>query len=216
MIADILYGLPFLGEGLLITVHVSALVVVIATGLGLMGGVAIAYGPFWVFWPSRIYVDIVRGIPVLVLIFSVYYGLPPLGININNFYAAVAALSGFMAAHIAEVTRGAIQSVSPGQMDAGKAIGLTFVQRVAYVILPQAVRRFLPPWVNMVAEIVKGSTLISLVGVVDLMLAAQQVIGRTYRPMPMYLTGAAMYFLINYALSATSRRLEASFAHIRE
>jgi ABC-type glutathione transport system ATPase component len=75
------------------------------------------------------------------------------------------------------------KSISPGQTDAAKAIGLTFAQRLAYVILPQAVRRFLPPWINSVTDAVKGSALVSLVGIVDLMLASQQVIGRTYEPL---------------------------------
>jgi ABC-type amino acid transport system permease subunit len=84
------------------------------------------------------------------------------------------------------------------------------------VIAPQAVRRFLPPWINAVVDTVKGSALVSLVGIVDLMLAIQQVIGRTYIPMPLYILGAFMYFAINYCLSSASRTLEARFAYIRE
>ena len=82
--------------------------------------------------------------------------------------------------------------------------------------LPQALRRFLPPWINTVVDTVKGSALVSLVGIVDLMLAIQQVIGRTFRPMPLYVLGALIYFAINYALSLASRRLERRFAYIRE
>jgi polar amino acid transport system permease protein len=126
------------------------------------------------------------------------------------------ALALFKTAHVGEITRGAIQSIAQGQTDAGKAIGLTFSQRLAYVILPQAVRRFLPPWINSVTDAVKGSSLISLVGIVDLMLASQQVIGRTYEPLPIYLLAAAMYFVINYSLSSLSRRLEARYAYIRD
>ena len=84
------------------------------------------------------------------------------------------------------------------------------------MIFPQALRRFLPPWINSVTDAVKGSALVSLVGVVDLMLAIQQVIGRIYEPMPLYLLGAAIYFAINYSLSSLSRRLEQRFAYIRE
>ncbi len=91
-----------------------------------------------------------------------------------------------------------------------------FRGQLRYVILPQAVRRFLPPWINSVTDAVKGSSLVSLVGIVDLMLASQQVIGRTYEPMPLYLLGAVMYFAINYSLSVASRRLEARYAYIRE
>ena len=126
------------------------------------------------------------------------------------------ALAAFKTAHVIEIARGAIQSIHHGQMEAGKAIGLTFWQRMLYIIFPQAIRRFLPPWINSVTDAVKGSALVSLIGVVDLMLAVQKVIGRTFEPMPLYVTGAIIYFLINYALSSLSRALEARFAYVRE
>ena len=122
----------------------------------------------------------------------------------------------FTTAQVTEIARGAIQSIHFGQIEAGKAIGLGFWPRVLYVIFPQAIRRFLPPWINNVTDVVKGSALISLVGIVDLMLAIQQVIGRIYEPMPLYIAGAIIYFLINYSLSSASRKLEGRFAYIRE
>lgn len=211
-----LQSLPFLWDGLLVTLQVSLLVVLISLAIGVLMGVGIAFGPRWLYWPIRVYSDVLRGIPILVLIFFVYYGLPALGIEIDNFWAAVVALAAFKVAHVIEIVRGAIQSIHYGQSDAGKAIGLTFWQRLWYVIFPQAIRRFLPPWINAVTETVKGSSLVSLIGVVDLMLAMQKVIGRTYEPMPIYVLGAIIYFLINYSLSSLSRRLEAGFAYIRE
>lgn len=211
-----LRSLPFLWGGLLVTLHVSLLVVTFSLAAGVLLGVGIAYGPRWLYWPIRFYSDFFRGVPLLVLIFFVYYGLPAARINLTSFAAAVLALSAFKTAHVIEIVRGAIQSIPRGQTDAGKAIGLTFRQRLQYVVAPQAVRRFLPPWINAVVDTVKGSALVSLVGIVDLMLAIQQVIGRTYVPMPMYVLGALMYFAINYSLSLTSRRLEARFAYIRE
>jgi polar amino acid transport system permease protein len=211
-----LNSLPFLWQGLLVTLHVSALVVVIGLVLGVPLGVGISFGPRWVGWPIRVYSDVVRGLPLLVLIFSVYYMLPLTGWKVTSFWAAVGALAAFQTAHVLEVTRGAVQSIPPGQHEAGKSIGLTFSQRMVHVVFPQALRRFLPPWINTVVTTVQGSALVSLVGIVDLMLSIQQVIGRTFRPMPMYLLGALIYFAINYALSLTSRSLEARFAYIRE
>jgi polar amino acid transport system permease protein len=216
MIEFALKTLPFLWQGLLITLWVSALVVAVSLVFGILIGIGFAYGPLPLRLLLRIYSDVLRGTPLLVLIFCVYYLLPFAGLNLQPFPAAVIALSAFKAAHVAEITRGAIQSIAQGQTDAGKAIGLTFSQRLAYVILPQAVRRFLPPWINSVTDSVKGSSLVSLVGIVDLMLAAQQVIGRTYDPMPVYMLAAFMYFVINYSLSVASRRLEARYAYIRE
>ena len=209
-------SLPFLWQGLLVTLEVSFLVVAISLVIGVVMGVGIVYGPRLIYWPIRLYSDLIRGIPVLVLIFVVYYGLPALGLNLDAFWAAVAALAAFKTAHVIEIARGAIQSIHYGQTDAAKAIGLTFWQRMHHVIFPQAVRRFLPPWINAVTDAVKGSALVSLIGVVDLMLAVQKVIGRTYEPMPLYVTGAIIYFLINYSLSSLSRQLEMRFAYIRE
>jgi polar amino acid transport system permease protein len=196
--------------------QVSAIVVATAFVVGVTFGVGLSFGPRWIAWPIRIYSDLIRGLPLLVLIFTVYYMLPLTGLNVTNFWAAVSALAAFQSAHVAEVTRGAVQSIPPGQHEAGKAIGLTFGQRMIYVVFPQALRRFLPPWINTVVSTVQGSALVSLVGIVDLMLAIQQVIGRTFKPMPMYLLGALIYFIINYALSLTSRTLEARFAYVRE
>ena len=211
-----LQALPFLGKGLAITLQVSALVVLISLAAGVALGVALVYGPAPLRWLVRGYSDVVRGIPILVLIFAIYYGLPALHLNLSSLVAAVTALSMFTTAQVVETTRGALQSIHHGQMEAGKAIGLTFPQRLRWVIFPQALRRFLPPWINSVTDAVKGSALVSLVGVVDLMLAIQQVIGRIYEPLPLYLLGAMIYFAINYSLSSLSRRLEQRFAYVRE
>ncbi len=211
-----LTSLPFLWNGFSVTLEVSAIVVVGALIAGLLLGVGLTYGPRLISWPIRLYSDILRGLPLIVLIFFIYYGLPALHVAIASLPAAIVALVAFQAAHVAEVTRGALQSIPVGQTEAGKAIGLTFAQRMVYVVFPQAVRRFLPPWINTVVDTVKSSALVSLVGIVDLMYAVQQVIGRTFQPMPLYILGALIYFAVNYTLSLASRRLEARFAYVRE
>jgi polar amino acid transport system permease protein len=209
-------SLPYLWQGLLITLAVSILTVVLSLIIGILLGTLVVYGPVPVRWLIIGYSDVIRGIPVLVLIFSVYYGLPPLGINLGNFPSAVVALTAFASAQVTEIARGALQSIHFGQIEAGKAIGLGFWPRMFYVVFPQAIRRFLPPWINNVTDTVKGSALVSLVGVIDLMLSIQQVIGRVYEPMPLYVVGALIYFAINFSLSQLSRRLEMRFAYIRE
>jgi polar amino acid transport system permease protein len=203
-------ALPFLWQGLMVTLQVSAVVAALALVLGILLGTALTYAPRWVAWPVRAYSDIARGLPLITLIFFVYYAMPALHVNVSGWWAA------FETADVSEVTRGALQSIHPGQTDAGRAIGLNFEQRMLYVIFPQALRRFLPPWINTVVDTVKGSALVSLVGIVDLMLAVQQVIGRTFQPLPLYVLGALIYFVINYTLSQLSRRLEARFAYVRE
>lgn len=207
---------PSLWKGLLITLEVSVLAVVLALIGGLLFGLALVYGPAPLRLPVRAVVDVIRGVPVLVLIFFVYYVGPAAGLDLGAFPAAVAALSLFSACQVAEITRGAVTSVHHGQMEAARAIGLTFPQCLVWVIFPQAIRRFLPPWINSVTDTVKGSALVSLIGIVDLMLSIQQVIGRTFEPMPFYILGAILYLAINYTLSSASRRLEARFAYVRD
>jgi polar amino acid transport system permease protein len=211
-----LYSLPFLWQGLLITLAVSGLVVLLSLLIGVLLGTLASFGPRPLRWLIHLYSDVIRGIPIIVLIFSVYYGLPALGVGIGNFTSAVVALTAFATAQVAEIARGALQSIHHGQTEAGKAIGLGFWPRMLYVIFPQALRRFLPPWINNVTDTVKGSALVSLVGVIDLMMSIQQVIGRVYEPLPLYIVGTIIYFLINYGLSSLSRRLEAGFAHVRD
>lgn len=201
-------ALPFVWRGLLITVAVSALVVTTSLVAGSVLGFLRVFGPVPLRRVIQLFSDVIRGVPVLVLIFFVFYGLPAVMINLSNFAAAVVALSLFSSAQVTELARGALQSIHHGQTEAGKAIGLTFPQRAVYVLLPQAASRFLPGWINSVTDAVKGSALVSLIGVVDLMLAIQQVIGRTYQTLPLYILGAVIYFIINYGLSTLSRRLE--------
>lgn len=199
---------PFLARGLGVTLVVSALVVTTSLLFGVFLGALRVFGPHGLRPLIQGFSDVVRGIPVLVLIFFVFYGLPAVAVNLNAFAAGVVALSLFSTAQVTELARGALQSIHHGQTDAGKAIGLTFGQRMIHVMVPQAAARFLPAWVNSVSDAVKGSALVSLIGVVDLMLAIQQVIGRTYQTLPLYVLGAAIYFTINYALSLASRWLE--------
>jgi polar amino acid transport system permease protein len=216
MINAILYAIPFLGAGLLMTLLVSLLTVILSLVAGGLLGIGLVYGPAPLRWVIRAFSDIIRGIPILVLIFFVYYGLPVAGLNLQPFNAAILALTLFKTAQVIENIRGAVGSIPRGQMDAGRSIGLTFPQRLLYVIAPQAVRRFLPPWINGVTDAVKGSALVSLLGVTDLMHSIQQVIGRTYEALPLYVLGALFYFAINYTLSTLSRRLELRYSYIRD
>jgi polar amino acid transport system permease protein len=215
MLDAILYAIPFLMQGLWITIEVSVLTVTISLVVGVVLGVGLTYGPMPVRLAVRVFSDTIRGIPILVLIFFVYYGFPAIGVDFDSFWAAVTALTLFKTAQVIEYVRGAIQSIPKGQTEAAMAIGLTFRERLASVIFPQAMRRFLPPWVNGVTDAVKGSALVSLLGVSDLMLSINKVIGRTYDALPLYILGALIYFAINYSLSSLSRRMERRFSFVQ-
>jgi len=202
-------------SGLGVTLLSSALSIVMATFCGVLMGVALSYGWWWLRLLARLYVDLMRGIPVLVLILFTYYGLALFGVNIAAFWAGVIALGAFATAHVAENFRGAVESVPAGQMEAAKAIGLTFGKRLYYVILPQAFRRMLPPWVNTGLEIVKGTTLLSIIGVVELLLAAQQQMARNYMIIEFYLLTVVLYLIINFTLAQLGALLERKTSYLR-
>jgi polar amino acid transport system permease protein len=201
--------------GLGVTLSASALALGIGTVLGLAGGVLLTYGALPLRWLARLYVDIVRGIPVLVLILLTYYAPAVFKLNLPAYWAGVAALAAFCAAHVAETVRGAIQSLPVGQTEAAKAIGLRFGQRLRYVVMPLATRRAVPPWVNTGLEIVKGTTLLSVIGVVEFLLANQQAVARNYMTLQFYGAAMLVYFMFCFPIGRLAARLERRFAHFR-
>jgi len=202
-------------SGFTTTMEVSVLVIIIGTIFGLLLGLGLTYGNRPLRWLIRAYVDIIRGIPALVLIFFAYYATSLIGLNVSPFGAGVFALGAFATAHIGELTRGAVQSIPQAQTDAAKSIGLGFWKRLAYAILPQALRRMLPSWVNIASEMVKGSTLLSLIGVLDLLLAAQQAIARSFLIIEFYMALMIVYFVINFTISRIGAVVERRMAYVR-
>ena len=200
-------------RGLSVTLETSAWVIVAASIGGLFTGLALLYGPLPLRLLIRVYVDTVRGIPLLVLIFSVFYGLPAMGMQISAFVAAVLALSIFGTAHVTEVVRGAVDSIPDGQTEAAQAIGLTFYKRLRYVIFPQALARAIPPWTNTAVELVKASSLLALVSIIDLLYSTEQIAARTREPLLFYGVAALLYFSINYSLSLVGARVEKRFRY---
>lgn len=209
----ILDNWPLLIDGLVVTIEISIYVIVFGTLIGLVGGLSLLYGGSVLRGLFRAYVDIIRGLPLLVTIFLIFYGIPAVGIPMDKFPAAVLALSFFAGGHMSEIIRGAVGSIPKGQMDAAASIGLTFFPRLRYVILPQAIRRIVPPWVNLCVELIKGTSLVSLVSITDLLLSAQQILERTAQPIPFYILTAAIYFVLCYSMATLGGRLEKRFAY---
>ncbi len=195
-------------KGLRVTIALAALVILLGSLIGLVGGVGLLFGPLPIRGLLRAYVDIVRGTPLLVQIFLIFYGLPALDVDISGFQAATLALGLFAGAHISEIVRGAVAAVPRGQVDAAKSLGLTFWPRLQFVILPQALPAILPPWVNTAVEMVKGTSLVVLVSVSDLLFATRKVAERTGDAMPMYIAAAAIYFVVCFAISRLGLWLE--------
>ena len=199
-------------SGLANTLTASLYAILISSVLGILIGIVLTYGHKVFRWPFRVYVDVIRGIPGLVIVFSVYYlidfWLRSWGFGLPPFVAGFVALSVNATAHMAETTRGALQTIPKGQIDAGKAIGMNFRKTLRHILLPQAIVRMLPPWVNTITEIVKGSTLLALIGVTELLLTTQQLIARNNNALLYYAFAGFIYFLINFGIEKTGKLIE--------
>ncbi|KUI99584.1 amino acid ABC transporter permease [Vibrio sp. MEBiC08052] len=195
-------------HGVIVTISISALAIILGTMLGVIVGLALEYGTLPIKFMFRVYIDIIRGTPVFVLILAMFYVPSAVGLNLDAFQAGVVALTIFCSSHIGEIVRGALGAIPVGQTEAAKAIGLTFFKTFIYVLLPQALRQILPTWVNTAAEMVKASTLLSIVGVLELMLTTQQIISRNFMNMEFYLFAGFIYFCINFGIEQLGRYVE--------
>lgn len=157
------------------------------------------------------YIGVVQGIPVLILLFLSYYGLSRAGLNLPSLVAASISLSIYASGYLGDIWRGAIQSVPVQQWEASASLALTRPQQYRTVILPQAVRIALPPTVGFLVQLVKNTSIISIVGVVELARAGQLINNATFQPFPVFITVAAIYFAICFPLSWASRKLEMRF-----
>lgn len=195
-------------KGIGVTVSISLLAICAGTVLGVGVGLALTYGAKPLRWLVRGYTDFIRGTPVLVLVLASYYVLGTVGLDLGPFQAGVLALAVFCSSHVGEIVRGALQAIPKGQTEAAKAIGLTFPQTFAYVLGPQALRQALPAWVNTAAEMVKASTLLSIIGVAELLLRTQELISRTFLSLEFYFFAGLIYFVVNYGIERFGRYVE--------
>jgi polar amino acid transport system permease protein len=198
---NVINELPLLRQAVALTLQISVLSIVAGSIVGTFGGLGLLYGPMWLRGLLRAYVDIVRGLPLLVTIFIIFYVPPSIGIEVDGFAAVVFALSIFAGAHISEIVRGAVSAVPKGQYDAARALGLTFWPRIWFVILPEALPAIIPPWTNTAIEMVKGSSLAYLVSVSELLFQTYKIVGRTGASMTFYIAAALIYFVVNFAVA---------------
>ena len=197
-----------IAQGLGTTVLISALAIVLGTILGVFVGLILVYGGRVSRFLVRIYVDFVRGTPVFVLVLASFYLLSQIGIQLTAFQAGLVALVVFCSTHVGENLRGALLSLPRGQTEAAKAIGLTFPQLFVYVLVPQALRQALPAWINTATEMVKASTLLSVIGVAELLLVSRQIIARNFMSLEFYFLAGLIYFLIDYAIERAGKVVE--------
>ena len=209
----VLFG-PSLLRAAFATIVLSSIVVALGTLAGVAMGGVLTSGPRWARAAARTYVDVMRGIPILVLLYTAFFVSTAVGVNLDPFMAAVVALSVFATAHIAEITRGGLESLSRTTIEAALITGLTARQRLRFVTAPMLLPRVLPPWVNTSVEIVKATSLASLIGFIDLTYATQSAAAPPRDPWPFYLFAAAVYFAINVALSQAGAFVERRFRYL--
>jgi polar amino acid transport system permease protein len=155
-----------------------------------------------------VYIQIVQGTPLLILLFLSYFGLSLVGLRLDPLVAAGISLTFYVGAFLGEIWRGCIEAVPRTQWEASDCLGLNRFQQYAYVILPQAIRIATPPTVGFMVQVVKNTSLASIIGFVELTRAGQIVNNSTFQPFLVFLLVAAIYFAICYPLSVTSRALE--------
>ncbi len=198
--------------GLWLTLKISAVSLVLALVLGGIVGLGrVARNPAARALAAT-YVEIIRGTPLLVQIFIFYFFVGTV-LNLSAFVAGVAALAVFTAAYVAEIVRAGIEAVPRGQMEAARSLGMSYLQAMRHVILPQAVRNALPALAGQFINLIKDSSLVSIMALTDLTKAGREVVSSTFSPFEVWFTVAAMYLLLTGALSIWVRRLEKRMAH---
>lgn len=197
--------------GLWLTLEISALSLVFALALGLLVGLGRVSRNPAARDLAAFYVEVIRGTPLLVQIFIVYFFIGTV-LKLSAFAAGVVALSVFTGAYVAEIVRAGIEAVPKGQTEAAQSLGLSNMQTMRHVILPQALRRVLPPLAGQSINLIKDSSLVSVMALTDLTKAGREVVSSTFSPFEVWFVVALMYLALTGLLSIAVRRLEKRYA----
>lgn len=205
----IIRSFPLLLTGAAVTIEIT----VLSVGFGLLIGMFVGIARLARLWPVKllaaVYVDFIRGTPLLVQIFIIYFALPiVLGQRIDPFVAAITACSINSGAYVAEIFRAGIQSIDKGQTEAGRSLGMSWAQTMRYIILPQAFKRIIPPLGNEFIAMLKDSSLVSVIGFEELTRRGQLIIARTYGSFEIWLTVAFIYLVMTLTISRLVAYLE--------
>src|SRR6516165_7484645 len=189
-----LKSLPALARGAMLTAELTVVSILIGTAIGTVAGVGRLSSHRVLAWSVATYVTLMRGIPLLVTLLFLYYGLPSAGIKLDAFTVGVIALSITSGAYIAEIVRAGIQSIDPGQMRAARSLGMSYAKAMRRIILPQALRRVLPPMTNEALTLLKNTALVSTIALADLLRSGLEVMtwqANTFSPF----AGVALFYL---------------------
>jgi His/Glu/Gln/Arg/opine family amino acid ABC transporter permease subunit len=196
------------------TLRLAIPAIVLGFALGIFVGLArLARAP-WVSVPATVYVEFFRGVPLVMVIFWMWFIIPQLlRVPIPEYAVALTAFVVFEAAYFGEIVRAGIQSVPRGQVEAARALGLSPARTMRHVVLPQAIRNMVPSLVTQMIVLFKDTSLASIIGYVDLTKAAQIVNNREIRPFELYLFIAVVYWVCTYSMSRVARRFEPRATH---
>ncbi|KGY13164.1 ABC transporter permease [Vibrio tubiashii] len=198
-------------EGVIVTIKISLWSLAIALAMGLVIGLMRISSNPALKKLSIVYIEIIRGTPLLVQIFIVYFFIGTV-LDLERFTAGVIALSVFTAAYVAEIVRSGIQSIPKGQMEAARSLGMNYPKAMIYVILPQAFKQTLPPLAGQFINLIKDSSLVSVISITDLTKAGREVVSGSFAPFEVWFTVAALYLILTSGLSWAIQTLEKKLA----
>ena len=202
-------SLPMLGKGLVLTLELSVISLIIAMILGLLACLMGMSKIKILNIINSVYIAIIRGTPLLVQAFFIYFGVTgALHMSMTAFTAGVIALSLNAGGYLSEIFRGGIQAVDRGQMEAARSLGLSYGQAMRKIIIPQAVRICIPSVVNQCCITIKDTSIICVIGLAELTMVGKQIIARTYMPFEVWIMVGILYFIVIYALTIAARKLE--------
>ncbi|GEO85283.1 MULTISPECIES: amino acid ABC transporter permease [Alphaproteobacteria] len=195
-------------EGLWWTVVLSTVSAALSIIAGVVFALLVLYGAAIVRYPLRLFMWMFMGTPLLLQLFLIYFGLVQIGIDIPAIWSGIIGLSLHFAVYNADIFRSGIVALDKGQTEAARSLGFSRWQTLFYIVVPQAVRSTLPAIGNMMIALLKESSIVSMIGIAELVHTAQLAISETYRPFEFYLTAAACYYSLNLILEAVLRRIE--------
>ncbi|MGO4886751.1 amino acid ABC transporter permease [Anaerobacillus sp. MEB173] len=201
--------MPILLKGMWMTIVITVISLIIALVIGLVLGIFSISRSKLLRTIAMLYVDIIRGTPILVQILFIYFGLPSAtGITLSAFTAGIIAISINAGAYLVEIFRAGINSIDKGQMEAGRTLGFSYGETMRIIILPQAVRRMIPAFVNQFIVSIKDTSLLSVIGIAELTMSGQSIYAMNFRAFEILGVVGVMYFALIYSLTIFSRWLE--------
>ena len=202
-------GLPYLLQGAGLTVLISAAAMLLALAVGMITALLSQLPWRAARWLTRAYVEVFRNTPLLIQIFLVYFGLPQLGLRLSAFLSGLSALTLYTAAYNTEIFRAGLEAVPKGQHEAARSTGLSPLQEALYVVIPQAVRISFPALGNNLVSLVKNSSLVSTIGMVELMFVANDISFNNFRSFEIYGAAAVLYVILVLTLTRLLNLTEA-------